>query len=116
MWAKIFMIINFIFKSGEYAFIGIWVFIRMNTFHKMLQMLWNRLHPLFGGGDLLFLLSPLAAAAFCFCSHSKTPARIISKYLQYAFWPLGICLVIFFLSFFFLQQNRRWLPKSYVAL
>ena len=32
------------------------------------------LHPLCGGGDLLFLLSPPAAAATtCFCSHSKTP-------------------------------------------
>ena len=45
------------------------------------------LHPLCGGGDLLFLLSLPAAAAFCFCSHSKTPARIISNYLQYAYWP-----------------------------
>ena len=41
------------------------------------------LHPLCGGEDLLFLLSP-PAAAFCFCSHSKTPTRIFSKYLQYA--------------------------------
>ena len=57
------------------------------------------LHPLCGGGDLLFLLSPPAAAATCFCSHSKTPTRNISKYLQYSYWPLGICLVIFFLRF-----------------
>ena len=49
-------------------------------------------------GDLLFLLSPPAAAT-CFCSHSKTPTRIIPKYLQYAYWPWGICLVIFFLRF-----------------
>ena len=57
------------------------------------------LHPLCGGGDLLFLLSPPAgaAAATCFCSHSKTPTRSISKYLQYAYWPWGICLVNFFL-------------------
>ena len=70
------------------------------------------LHPLCGGGDLLFLLSPpAAAAATCFCSHLKTPTRIISKYLQYAYWPWGICLVIFQ----FLQQNPRWPPKSYGA-
>ena len=58
------------------------------------------LHPLCGGGNLLFLPSPPAAAATCFCSHSKTPTRIISKYLQYAYWPWGICLVIFFFAFF----------------
>ena len=40
-----------------------------------------------------------AADATCFCSHSKTPTRIISKYLQYAYWPWGICLVNFFLRF-----------------
>ena len=55
-------------------------------------------HPLCGGGDLLFLLRPPAAAT-CFCSHSKTPTRIISKYPQYANWPWGIGLVIFFLRF-----------------
>ena len=54
------------------------------------------LHPLCGGGDLLFLPSPpAAAAATCFCSHSKSPTRIISKYLQHAYWPWGICLVFF---------------------
>ena len=59
------------------------------------------LHPLCGGEDLLFLLSPPAAAAVtCFCSHSKTPTRIISKYLQYAYWPWGICLVNYFFAFF----------------
>ena len=64
------------------------------------------LHPLCGGGDLLFLLSPPAAASTCFCSHSKTPTRIISKYLQYAYWPWGIWLVIFFFCIFqFLKQN-----------
>ena len=76
------------------------------------------LHPLLcGGGDLLFLLSPpaAAAAATCFCSHAKTPTRIISKYLQYAYWPWGICLVNFFCVFKFLQQNPRWPPKSYGA-
>ena len=36
------------------------------------------LHPLCGGGDFLFLLSP-PAAAFCFFSHSETPAQIISN-------------------------------------
>ena len=56
------------------------------------------LHPLCGGGDLLFLPSPPASAATCFCSHSKTPTQIISKYFQYAYWPWGICLVIFFYS------------------
>ena len=61
-----------------------------------------------GGGDLLFLLSPPAdAASTCFCSHSKTPTRIIFKYLQYAYWPWVI--------FQFLQQNPRWPPKSYGA-
>ena len=54
-------------------------------------------HPLCGGGDLLFL--PSSPVAFYFCSHSKTPARIIPKYLQYAYWPWGICLVNFFLHF-----------------
>ena len=50
----------------------------------------SSLHPLCGGGDLLFLLSPpAAAAATCFCSHSKTPTRIISKYLQYAYTGPG---------------------------
>ena len=46
----------------------------------------SSLHPPSGGRDLFFLLSPPAAAT-CFCSHSKTPTRIISKYLQYAYWP-----------------------------
>ena len=58
------------------------------------------LHPLCGGGDLSFLLSPPAATtATCFCSHSKTPTQIISKYFQYAYWPWGVCLIIFFLRF-----------------
>ena len=56
------------------------------------------------------LLSPPAAAT-CFCSHSKTPTRIISKYLQYAYWPWGICLVNFFFAFFSffnkIQDNRQ---------
>ena len=38
-------------------------------------------------GDLLYLLRPPAAAATCLCSLSKLPARIISKYLQYEYWP-----------------------------
>ena len=46
----------------------------------------------------MFLLSRPAAAT-CFCSHSKTPTQIISKYLQYAYWPWGICLVNFFFAF-----------------
>ena len=50
--------------------------------------------------------------AFCFCSHSKTPARIISKYLQYAYWPWGICLVNFFLRFSAGQHLNR--PLHYV--
>ena len=57
------------------------------------------LHLLCGGVDLLFLLSPPAVAT-CFCSHSETPTRIISKYLQYAYWHWGICLVNFFFAFF----------------
>ena len=40
------------------------------------------------------------AATTCFCSHSKTPTQIISKYLQYAYWPWGICLVKFFFVFY----------------
>ena len=59
----------------------------------------SSLHPLCGGGDLLFLPSPPAAAT-CFCSHLKIPTRIISKYSQYAYWPWGIRLVNFFFSFF----------------
>ena len=46
------------------------------------------LHPLCGGGDLLFLPSPPAAAT-CFGSQTKTPARIISKYLYNADWPFN---------------------------
>ena len=58
------------------------------------------LHSLCGGGDLLFSLSPPATTAtFCFCSYSKTLTQIISKYLQCAYWPWGICLVIFFFAF-----------------
>ena len=56
-------------------------------------------HPLCGGGDLLFLLSPpfpAAAAAFCFCSHSKTPARII--FLRSSI--LGVISVLLFLAIF----------------
>ena len=73
------------------------------------------LHPLCGGGDLLFLLGPPAAAATCFCSHSKTPTRIISKYLQYAYWPWGICLVNFFafFSFFNKIQDGRQNPMAH---
>ena len=75
------------------------------------------LHPLCGGGDLLFLLSPPAAAT-CFCSHSKTPTRIISKYLQYAYWPWGICLVNFifaFSSFFNKIQDGRQNPMAHAT-
>ena len=66
---------------------------QVKTFPALLLI---SIHPLRGGGDFFFLLKP-PAAVFCFCSHSKNPARIISKYLQYAYWPWGICLVIFFL-------------------
>ena len=67
-----------------------------------------------GGGALLFLPSPPAAAAFCFCSHSKTPARIISKYLKCAYWPWEICPVFFwsFFSFFNKIQDGRQSPMS----
>ena len=75
------------------------------------------LHPLCGGGDLLFLLSPpAAAAATCFCSHSKTPTRSISKYLQYAYWPWEIRLVNFFFalfSFFNKIQDGRQNPMAH---
>ena len=74
--------------------------IEVSYFKKKHHTIFLSLHPLCGGGDLLFLLSPPAAAATCFCSHSKTPSRIISKYLQYAYWPCGICLVNFFFAFF----------------
>ena len=33
--------------------------------------------PLCGGGDLLFLLSPPAAAATCFCYHSGGPGEFV---------------------------------------
>ena len=62
------------------------------------------------GGDLLFLLSP-AAAAFCFCSHSKTPARIIcsmhtdpGEFVWY--------FLLRFLSFFNKIQDGRQNPMS----
>ena len=74
------------------------------------------LHPLCGGGNLLFLLSPPASAATCFCSHSKTPTQIISKYLHYAYWPVGICLVNFsFMCFSFFNkiQDCRQSPMSH---
>ena len=64
---------------------------------------------------LIFLLIPPAAAT-CFCSHSKTPTRIISKYLQYAYLPYGICLVNFFFAFFrFLNkiQDGRQNPMAH---
>ena len=62
-----------------------------------------------------FLLSPPAAAT-CFCSHSKTPIRNISKYLQYACWPWGICLINFFFalfSFFHTIQDGRKNPMAH---
>ena len=72
------------------------------------------LHPLCGGEDLLFLLSPpaaaAAAAAFCSCSHSKSPTRIISKYVQYAYWPWGNLTGIFF-SFFSLLKKSKMAAK-----
>ena len=71
------------------------------------------LHPLCGGGDLL--VSPPADAAFCFCSHLKTANPIIPKYLQYAYWPWGICLVNLFFAFFsFINkiQDGRQNPMS----
>ena len=76
------------------------------------------LHPLCSGGDLLFMPSPAAAAAFCFRSHWETPTRIISKYLQYAYWPWGICLVILFsafFSFFNKIQNGRQNPMAHAT-
>ena len=81
-------------------------FVQISEWYMSIFILHNipllSLHPLCGGGDLLFLLSPpaAAAAATCFCSHSETPTRIISKYLQYAYWPWIICLVFFFFAFF----------------
>ena len=68
------------------------------------------LHPLCGGGDLLFLLSPPAAAT-CFCSHSKNPTGIISKFLQYAYWPWWICLLNFFLRFSVSSTKSRMAAK-----
>ena len=55
-----------------------------------------------------------AAAATSFCSHLKTPARITFKYMQYAYWPRGICLVILFLcsSFFNKIQDGDQNPMS----
>ena len=74
--------------------------LQMKKDHKTLLSL----HPLCGGEDFLFLLSSPAAAAFCFCSHSKTSARIISNYFQHANWPWGICLVFFFAFFSFFNK------------
>ena len=57
-------------------------------------------HILGGGGCKCSFSSLHPLAATCFCSHSKTPTQIISKYLQYAYWPWGICLLNFFFAFF----------------
>ena len=62
------------------------------------------LQPLRSAGDLLFLPSPPAAAFFLL---SLENPKIISKYLQYAFWPWGICLVILFAFCNFLSPARR---------
>ena len=75
------------------------------------KLLLSSFHPR-SGGDLLFMLSPpVAAAAFCFCSHLKTTARSMSKYLQYAYWPWGICLVIFFCVFSIFQKKSKMAAK-----
>ena len=73
-------------------------------------MIMFKSYPLCGGGDLLFLLSP-PAAAFCFCSHSKTPARIISN------WPWGTCQVIFFVCVFIPDgcQNPMLLSRAWTV-
>ena len=72
---------------------------------------------------LIVLLSPPAAgsaAATCFCSHLKTPAQIISKYLLCAYWPWGISMVICFSFFSFNKiqdgrQNSMSLPRAWTA-
>ena len=66
--------------------------------------------------DLLFLLSPPAAAATCFCSHSRTPARIIFKYLQYAYWPWRICLVYLFLRFLVSSTKSKIAAEKHMSL
>ena len=75
------------------------------------------LQPLCGGGDLLFLLSPPAAAATCFCFNLENP---YSDYFQI----FAVCILalgnlsgkFFFCVFQFFQQNPRCPTKSYVAL
>ena len=47
----------------------------------------------------------------CFCSHSKTLTQIISKYLQYAYWPWGICLVNCFLRFLVFSTKSKIAAK-----
>ena len=75
---------------------------------------------------LMFLLRPSAtasaAAANCFCCHSKNAAWIISEYLQYAYWPWGICPVNFFRVFFSFfnkikagRQNLMSLSRAWTA-
>ena len=81
----------------------------------------------------MFLLRPPAATT-CFCSHSETPTRIISKYLQYAYlhtsaltqkpllalfpniYSMHTCLVNFvfaFFSFFNKIQDGRQNPMAH---
>ena len=55
----------------------------------------------------------LTGAAVATYSHTKTPAPIISKYLQYGYWPWIICLEILW-GFFFnkIQDGRQILSHS----
>ena len=59
----------------------------------------------------LIVFAESARRRHLFMLSLKNPTRIISKYLQYAYWPWGICLVIFFFAFsgFFnkIQDGRQ---------
>ena len=72
------------------------------------------LHPICDSGDILFLLNLPAAAAFCFCSHSKTPALIISNICSLHIGP-GEFAWYFFCVFQFFQQNPIWPPNQFFA-
>ena len=81
------------------------------------------LHPLCGGGDLLFLLSPpAAAAAFCFCSHSKLPLGLFPNICIMHIGPGDFAWYFFFAFFSFFNniqdgcQNPMSLSRAWTAL
>ena len=51
-------------------------------------------------------------------TQKKNPTQITFKYLQYAYWPWGICLVNFFFAFFsfFIKiQDGRQNPMAHAT-